>query len=176
MFSSPLTWTRSRVNKIPTYFCQTDLEPSPHFHILHRKSRLFLITSSKPEHGSAQRRTKREDCLHLVLRTCCRFTGRTRLISLSLRPERSLQNMPPRPSSFSRFSVSRCGVSTNTGTTACLHCSCLSCLNVQSCGSEYERSRSSVQCRSSRIRYNAIVMENGSRSRLMNCFQEMLCH
>ena len=93
----------------------------------------------------------------------------------TLPSERYLQNMPLHPSSFSRFSVSRCGVSTNTGTTACLHCSCLSCSNAQSCGSEYVRSRSSAQCRLSRIRYNAIAMENGSRSRLTNSSQRMLC-
>ena len=93
----------------------------------------------------------------------------------TLPSERYLQNMPLLPFSFSRFSVSRCGVSTNTGTTACLHCLCLSCLNAQSCGSEYVRSRSSAQCRLSRIRYNAIAMENGSRSRLTNS-QGMLCH
>ena len=136
----------------------------------------YPSSSAKLERGSAQRGTKREDCLHLALRTYCRFTGRTRLISLSLRLERYLQNIPLLPSSFPRLSVSRYDVSTNTGTTACLHCSCLSCWNVQSCGSEYEHSRSSVQRRSSRIQYNAIMMENGTRSRLMNFFQEVLCH
>ena len=35
--------------------------------------------------------------------------------------ERYLQNMTLHPSLFSRFSVSRCGVSMNTGTTACSH-------------------------------------------------------
>ena len=98
--------------------------------------------------GWAQRRTKREDCLHLPSRTYCSFTGRIHLISLSLRSEHYSQNMPLHPSSFPSLSVSRYDVSTNTGTTACLHCSCLSCLNVQSFGSEYERSRSSVQCQS----------------------------
>ena len=87
------------------------------------------------------------------------FTGRIRLISLSLHSEHYLQNMPLHPSSFPSLSVSRYDISTNTGTTACLHCSCLSCWNVQSCGSEYERSRSSVQCQSSRIQYNAIMMK-----------------
>ena len=67
--------------------------------------------------GWAQRRTKREDCLHLPSRTYCSFTGRIRLISLSLHSERYSQSMPLRPSSCSRFSVSHCGVSTNTGTT-----------------------------------------------------------
>ena len=57
----------------------------------------------------------------------------------SLPLERYLQNMPLHPSSFSRFSALRCGVSTNPGTTACLHCSFLSCLNAHSCGSEYVR-------------------------------------
>ena len=59
---------------------------------------------------------------------------------------------------------------------SCLHCSCLSCLNVQLCGCEYERSRSYVQCQSSRIQYNAIMMENGSRFRRMNFFHEILHH
>ena len=43
---------------------------------------------------------------------------------------------------FPRLSVSRYGVSTNTGTTVCLHCSRLSQSNAQSCGSEYVHSRS----------------------------------
>ena len=122
------------------------LVTSPHFHILQEKSHQFFITSSKLEHDSAQRRTKRKDCLRPALRTYCRFMGRIRLISVSPPLERYLQNMPLLPSSFPRLSVSRYDVSTNTGTTACLHCSCLSCLNVQSCGSKYEHSRSSVQC------------------------------
>ena len=136
------------------------------------KSLLFLITSSKLEHGSAQRRANREDCLHLASRIYCRIHS----ISLSLRSGRYSQDMPLHPSSFPRLSVSRYDVSTNTGTTTCLHCSCLSCLNVRSCGSEYEHSRSSVQCQSSRIQYNAIMMGNGSRFRLMNFFQEILHH
>ena len=136
------------------------------------KNLLFLITSSKLEHGSAQRSANREDRLHLASRIYCRIHS----ISLSLRSRRYSQDMPLHPSSFPRLSVSRYDVSTNTRTTACLHCSCLSCLNVKSCGSEYEHSRSSVQRRSSRIQYNAIMMENGSRSRLMNFFQEVLCH
>ena len=94
----------------------------------------------------------------------------------TLPSERYLQNMPLLPFSFSRFSVSRCGVSTNTGTTACLHCSCLSCLNAHSCGSVYVRWRRSARCRLSRIRYNVIMMENGSWSRLIDFFQEMLWH
>ena len=165
----------SCTNKISTYSCQTNRNLRP-ASISFIGKPLSLITSLKLERGWAQRRTKREDCLHLPLRTYCSFTGRIRLISLSLHSEHYSQNMPLHPSSFPSLSVSRYDVSTNTGTTACLHCSCLSCWNVQSCGSEYEHSRSSVQCRSRRIQYNAIMMENGSRSRLMNFFQEMLCH
>ena len=44
-----------------------NLRPAPISLI--EKGPLFLITSSKLEHSSAQRRTKREDCLHLALRT-----------------------------------------------------------------------------------------------------------
>ena len=102
------------------------LVTSPHFHILHRKSHQFFITDSKLEHDSAQRRTKGEGFLRLALRTYCRFTRRIRSLPLSLRSERYSLNMPLRPSSFPRSSVSRCRVSTNTGTTACLHCSYLS--------------------------------------------------
>ena len=48
---------------------------------------------------------------------------------------------------FSRSSVSRCGVSTNTGTASCLHCyACLSCSSARLCSSERARSRSFVQC------------------------------
>ena len=112
------------------------------------------IISSKLDHDSAQRRTKREDLLRLALRTYCRFTRRIRSIPLSLRSERYSLNMPLRPSSFPRSSVSRCRVSTNTGTTACLHCSYLSWSNAQLCGSECVRSRSSIQCRLSRVRCN----------------------
>ena len=36
----------SRIDKIPTYFYQTHSYSSPHFHILHRKRPLFLITAS----------------------------------------------------------------------------------------------------------------------------------
>ena len=141
------------------YFCQTsrNLRPAPIPFI--DKGPLFLITSSKLEHSSAQRRTKREDCLYLALRTYFYSTGRIRSIPLSLRSQRYSQNMSLRPP-FSRSSVSRCGVSTNTGTTSCLHRSCLSCLGAQLCGSECAHSRSSVQCRLSRIRCNAIVMKN----------------
>ena len=39
------------------------------------------------ECGLAQQRTEREDCLHLASQTYCRFTGRIRLIRLSLRSE-----------------------------------------------------------------------------------------
>ena len=46
------------------------------------RSPLLLITNSKLERGLAQRGTKREGCLHLPSRTYCRFTERTRLISL----------------------------------------------------------------------------------------------
>ena len=39
------------------------------------------------ECGPAQRRTEREDCLHLALQTYCHFTGRIRLIRLFRRSE-----------------------------------------------------------------------------------------
>ena len=102
--------------------------------------------------------------------------GRIHSISLSLRSDSHSRNMPLRHSSFSRSSISRCGVSTNTGATACLHCSCLSCSTAQLSGSsEYVPSRSSAQHRLSRIRYNVVAMGDRSRSRRKNFF-EMLCH
>ena len=111
--------------------------------------------------GWAQRRTKREDCLHLPSRTYCSFTGRIRLISLSLHSEHYSQNMPLHPSSFPSLSVWRYDISTNTGTAACLHCSCLSQSNAQSHGSEYIRLRGAVQSRSSRVRYSVIGWKMG---------------
>ena len=66
------------------------------------------IISSKLDHDSAQRRTKREDFLRLALRTYCRFTRRIRSIPLSLPSKHFSRNMPLRPSSFSRSSVSHC--------------------------------------------------------------------
>ena len=90
-----------------------------------------LLDSSKLERGSAQRRTKRKDCLRKVLRTYCRFMGRIRLISISPPLERYSQNMLLHISSFFRFSVSSCDVLTITGTTVYSRCSCLSCLNAR---------------------------------------------
>ena len=83
--------------------------------------------------------------------------GKNTFNALSLRSDHYSQNMPLRPSSFSRSSVSRCGgVSTNTGTTTSLHCPCLSYLNAQPCGSEYAHGvLFNVDC----IRCNVIVME-----------------
>ena len=63
----------SRINKIPTYFCQTSRSLRS-ISISFIGNPLFLITSLKLERGSAQRRTKREDYLHLALQTYCRFT------------------------------------------------------------------------------------------------------
>ena len=173
----PALWP-ARVNvHVSTRCLRTSVKQTVTFAPLPYPSlKISLLDYQLETGGWAQRRTKREDCLYLALQTYCRFTGRTRLISLSLRLERYLQNMPLLPSSFPRLSVSRYDVSTNTGTTTCLHCSCLSCFDVQSCGSEYEHSRSSVQCQSSRIQYNAIMMGNGSRFRRMNFFQEILHH
>ena len=108
--SSPLTRSRlrSHISKIPTYFCQTDSSPSPHFHILHLKCHHFFTTDSKLEHDSSQRRMKREDWLRLASRTYYRFTRRIRSIPLSLPSKHFSRNMPLRPSSFSRSSVSHC--------------------------------------------------------------------
>ena len=52
--------------------------------LLSKKNHLSprFLTFRRQEHGSAQRRTKRKDCLRPALRTYCRFTERTRLISL----------------------------------------------------------------------------------------------
>ena len=113
-----------------------------------------------------QRRTNREDCLHLVLRAYCRI----RSISLSLCSGRYSQNMLPHPSALSRFSASSYGVWTNIGTTVYTCCSCLSCLNARSWGSEYVHSRNCTQCRLTRIRHNVLAMESGSKSRLTNFF------
>ena len=77
---------RSRINKIPTYFCQTSRSLRP-ISISFIGNPLFLITSLKLGRGSAQRRTKREDHLHLALQTYCHFTGRIRLIRLFRRSE-----------------------------------------------------------------------------------------
>ena len=63
----------SYINKIPTYFCQTSRSLRS-ISISFIGNPLFLITSLKLERGSAQRRTKREDYLHLALQTYCRFT------------------------------------------------------------------------------------------------------
>ena len=117
-------------------------QPSPHFHILHWKPPLLDYQLE----AGARLGAPKNETRGLSSSSIANFTGRIRLISLSLRLERYLQNIPLLPSSFPRLSVSRYDVSTNTGTTACLHCSCLSRWNVQSCGSEYEHSRSSVQC------------------------------
>ena len=154
-----LRW-RSRINKIPTYFCQISRSLRP-TSISFIGKPLSLITSLKLEHGWVQRRMKREDCLHLPLRTYCSFTGRIRLISLSLHSEHYSQNMPLHPSSFPSLSVWRYDISTNTGTAACLHCSCLSHLNAQSRGSEYITLRSAVQSRLSRVRYSVIRWKMG---------------
>ena len=105
----------------------------------------FVFFTPLPYPSSAQRRTKREDCLHLASQTYGRFTGRIRFIPLFLCSGRYLWNIPLRPSSLSGLSVLRCGVSTNTGTTACLRCSRMH-LDAQPCSSAYARSRSSIQC------------------------------
>ena len=115
-FPGLLTRWRSRINKIPAYFCQTNRSLRP-ISISVIGNPLFLITSLKLGRGSAQQRTKREDYLHLGLQTYCRFMGRTHLISLSLHLEHYLQSMPLLPSLFPRLSVSCYNVSTNTGTT-----------------------------------------------------------
>ena len=150
----------SCTNKISTYSCQTNRNLRP-ASISFIGKPLFLITSLKLERGWAQRRTTREDCLHLPLRTYCSFTGRIRLISLSLHLEHYSQNMPLHPSSFPSLSVWRYDISMNTGTAACLHCSCLSQSNAQSRGSEYIRLRGAVQSRASRVRYNVIEWKMG---------------
>ena len=63
----------SCTNKISTYSCQTNRNLRP-ASISFIGKPLSLITSLKLERGSAQRRTKREDYLHLALQTYCRFT------------------------------------------------------------------------------------------------------
>ena len=132
-----------------------------------QKSHLFLVPRSKLEHGSALRRTKRDDWLHLanLLSLYGKNAPNTPIPSFS---ERYSQNMPLYPSFvFRTFCVA-------------LWCLdeywCLSCLNAQSCGSEYVRSQISAQCRLSRIQYSAIAIENGSRLSLTNFFKEMLFH
>lgn len=118
---------------------------------------------------------KQKVFLLLISQHCCRSTERIHSTSPSLRLVRSLSNMLPLRSSYSRFSVLGCGAWTNTGITVCLRSSCSSCSNVRSCGSEYAHLLNSAQCRSSRIQFNAIVMENGIRCKPMNFSLETWC-
>ena len=66
-----------------------------------------MITSSKLERSSAQRRTKREDCLHLALQTYCRYTGRIHSIPLSLPSKRCHCALLCFPSLLCRIVVSQ---------------------------------------------------------------------
>ena len=102
-FPGLLTYLRwhSRINKIPTYFCQTSCSLR-HTSISFIGKPLFLITSLKLERGSVQRRTKREDCSSSTFAKLLLFGH---LISLSLHSEHYSQNMPLHPSSFPGLSV-----------------------------------------------------------------------
>ena len=116
------------------------------------------ITSSKLDHDSVQRRTKREDFLHLALQTYCRFTRRIHSIPLSLPSKRC-------HCALLRFSGLLCRIVNKYWYYSLFTLFILVMIKCTAVWLECARSRSSIQCRLSRIRYTAITMENGSRSR-----------